>query len=754
MEPDTSPDTVPKKRTRVLLSCGPCRASKLKCDREQPCVQCSKKGRIDLCVYAPKPERKRPITKGMAARLKRLEGMVRGMMDDQGNPGSQGQVIGSNVAPPLRGQVIHGDRAITYVGATHCLAMLEDIEDIKAYFDDPESSEDENSPHDEFETPDMLPFYRAGSPRNREELVAQLPGKHVADRLVTRYFSARSPSQHIIHRPTFTKAYTRFWQDHNANSLHWLSQLFMIFALGIFYNNYSAPAELTADSPIPVKDRIKQYRSCAAWALIAGKYAQPTSETIPAFILYVESDFILNRAAQMNCYILSGVCLRLMLKMGYHRDPSKLANISPFESEMRRRQWNMAVQVDTLVSFHMGLPSLSGGIESDTDLPRNLDDSDFDPSCTELPPARPDTYYTFMSYAINKSRLLKVFAKIAQQAHCLTSPTYSDVLGLDNLLNETWKTVPTYLHVRPLDESIGDPPHQIIQRFGLASLHHKSICVLHRRYLAEPIPKREHDYSRQQCLESATALLEFQHSTWEGCKPGNVLGPSGWFMSSLAVHDFMLAAMILYVIIQSENYVDDGTGFGLASELPAPTKDELKRLVRRSYDISSQVFNTMTDLRKTAYTLAIMLDRLGCPVDSTPSVLDSFSGHNGTPSEVPGTNSNVSISPAGNGPDALLTNEFQALHTSPKPTTFPTMDQNLTSMGDMDISMPNIDLSWMLSAENLDWRHLDASIGQGTFLGGASSEETQLGTESLSLDMDMMTGELWNMPSAGDGHGN
>lgn len=222
-----------KKRTRILLSCAPCRNSKLKCDREQPCGQCAKKGRLDLCVYAPKPEKKRPAAKGMAARLKRLEGMVRGMMDEEGNLKRQPQAAGESTAPQLKGQVVHGENATTYVGATHCLAMLEDvserrrpngmgergesgpngcvqIEDIKAYFDDPGDSDDDAVPGDELDGPEML-LYSRGVPRDREELLAQLPERKVADRLVTRYFSSKSPSQ---------RQYSRFDSHGLSNSLN------------------------------------------------------------------------------------------------------------------------------------------------------------------------------------------------------------------------------------------------------------------------------------------------------------------------------------------------------------------------------------------------------------------------------------------------------------------------------------------------------------------------------------------------------
>ncbi|PTB74373.1 N-terminal binuclear Zn cluster-containing protein [Trichoderma longibrachiatum ATCC 18648] len=733
-----------KKRTRILLSCAPCRNSKLKCDREQPCGQCAKKGRLDLCVYAPKPEKKRPAAKGMAARLKRLEGMVRGMMDEEGNIKRQPQAAGESAAPQLKGQVVHGENATTYVGATHCLAMLEDIEDIKAYFDDPGDSDDDAMPGDELDGPEML-LYSRGAPSNREDLLAQLPERKVADRL-----------------------YVQFWQNPSEASLHWVALLFMVLSLGVFFNNFSAPDEVESDSPIPVKDRIRQYRSCAGWALIWGKYAQPTAVTIPAFILYVEADFILNRAAQMNCYILSGVCLRLMLKMGFHRDPSHLANISPFEGEMRRRQWNMAAQIDLLVSFHMGLPSMLSGIESDTELPRNLEDDDFDENCKELPPPRPDTVYTFMTYAIHKSRLLRVFRQIAQQAHSLTPPSYSEVLKLDNLLTETWNGVPSFMHVKPLEECVGEEPHQIIQRYGLASLYHKCRCVLHRRYLAEAVPKPEHDYSRNQCLDAAMALLDFQHASWVGCQPGNVLGRSGWFMTSLAVHDFMLAAMILYLIVQNDNYREDGTGFGTAGrQRAAPTKEELIGMIQRSHYISCRVFNKMTDLRKTADTLAVMLAKLGRPVERSspgssstpypPSGMDSSRSASShvIPQEAVGYASEYPPS----GLEGLFASSQSSSSSSSGPTPYSPGQAVTTTAADagtipgqslttapLTSSINQFDMSWMLSVDNVDWRHLDASIGQNA-LDDSSASAPQSWIDRLPLDdVDMMTADIWNMP--------
>ena len=211
----------------------------------------------------------------------------------------------------------------------------------------------------------------------------------------------------ILHRPTFSQEYHQFWQNPSEAPLEWIALLFMVTGLGVFFSKFQSPHELESDSPMPALDRFRQYRGAAGWALIWSKYSQPNFTTLQAFLLYVEAEFLVNRRHQMNCYMLSSVCIRLMLKMGLHRDPDKLPNISVYEGEMRRRLWHLAVQIDLLVSFYLGLPCMMHGIESDTRMPRHLMDSDFDETSTELPPARPMTDYTALTYPIHKAAITR-----------------------------------------------------------------------------------------------------------------------------------------------------------------------------------------------------------------------------------------------------------------------------------------------------------------------------------------------------------
>ncbi|KPM41312.1 hypothetical protein AK830_g5232 [Neonectria ditissima] len=775
-----------QKRSRIVLSCAPCRNSKLKCDRDEPCGQCVKKGRVELCFYAPKPEKKRPA-KGMSARLRRLEGMVREMMDaetsGEGSAPRNGTREGAAAeGPAVQGHVVRGENATTYVGATHCMAMLEDIEDLKSYFEQPEDPDEGEV--GEIDSAELLLFVRAG-PRNREELLSHLPARNIADRLITRYFASMSPSQHIVHRPAFTRAYAKFWQDPSDVSLHWIAQLFMMLGLGIFFNTFINASEVEGDSPILPLDRIRQYKSCAGWALVWGKYTQPTIATLPAFMLYVESHFLFNRAAQMNCYMLSGVCIRLMLKMGLHRDPSKLANITPFEGEMRRRMWNMGIQIELLVSFHMGLPSMLQGFETDTAVPRNLQDDDFDENSVDLPPGRPPTDFTTMTYPIHKTNILRVFGLIARQAHALTPPSYAEVMKLDDLLQETWRTLPTFMQVRPLDDCVGDPPTLLIQRFGLASIYNKSRCVLHRRYLAEAVPQREHDYSRKQCLESALSLLGFQHTIWEACKPGHVLSQNGWFVSSLAVHDYLLAAMVVYLVIKNEHYSETGGEFDWMSQTTTstPTKAELTDLLKRSHFIWADVATDVREVGKTADTLATMLAKLGSPVDGparmpgahqprTTSVGNESSSL-GAPSMDPspmgalGNDADLlsslglgkaaparttrnkrdadynagSTSALGSGPTPLSSGQSVDAATS---MSFPAIDVTAgTFSGGLEF-----DPSWMEeTAATMDWRYLDISLAHSHDAGrNEDTGQTWMERPPPLEDLDMMVSEGWGQP--------
>lgn len=426
-------------------------------------------------------------------------------------------------------------------------------------------------------------------------------------------------STDIVHKPTFVKRYTAFWTSPPTNNdMDWIALLFMVLSLGIFFSSFSAPHELANDTtPLTPMQRFRQYRAAAGHALTTssrrGGYSSPATSTCAPFLLYVESEFLINRTSHMNCYLLSGVCIRLMLKMGLHRDPSKLpgAQISPYDGEMRRRIWNLAIQIDLMLSFHLGLPSMIHGIESDTSPPRNLLDEDFSEDTVEMPPERTVGDYTQMTYPIFKASITRVFGQVARMAHALTAPTYGEVMAVDALLEERWAAIPSFMKVRPLHTCITDPPFQVIQRFGIGALYQKARCVLHRQFLVEKDPKPEHNYSRRTCLLGALALLDYQDSIFEATKPGGMLSGTGWFVSSLAIHDFLLAATIVYLVVQSEHYDESGGDSDCTKEdTPLPNKQQLMESLRRSHRIWAELAAENAEVKKAPAVLEVMLRQI------------------------------------------------------------------------------------------------------------------------------------------------
>lgn len=140
-----------QKRNRTQLSCTSCRHGKLKCDRQQPCSQCVRKGRASQCTFSMLAERRRPVV-SLQNRLKHLESLVKDAMTAQNTATQEalsnspdisdgsgaasrrsihnssslhGQDQTNEQQTPASGQVLLS-KGQTYVGATHWAAILED----------------------------------------------------------------------------------------------------------------------------------------------------------------------------------------------------------------------------------------------------------------------------------------------------------------------------------------------------------------------------------------------------------------------------------------------------------------------------------------------------------------------------------------------------------------------------------------------------------------------------------------------------
>src|SRR3569833_99745 len=191
------------------------------------------------------------------------------------------------------------------------------------------------------------------------------------------------------------------------------------------------------------------------------------------------------------------------------------------------------------------------------------------------------------------------------------TPECVAVMRIDGLLEEKWRDIPSFMKARPLEECVTDLPIQVVHRFGIASLYQKSRCVLHRRYLVEAAPRKEHEYSRRACLEAALALLDYQDTIYRAAQPGGMLSQNGWFITGLAMHDFLLAAMIVYLVVQNESYSEVGGNYDwMTQDTPLPDKEKLVDLLRRSRRIWLDVADEKPAVKKAADILDVMLRKI------------------------------------------------------------------------------------------------------------------------------------------------
>jgi hypothetical protein len=301
-----------------------------------------------------------------------------------------------------------------------------------------------------------------------------------------------------LDRLTDSIQYERFWQRPLDVPFMWLGLLFSIICSGTMYQQLSptgAVPLLHQQSPSDQKYLIRDYREKIVQCLVLGNYMRSIPYTIETLLIYLHIELSGGNGTTMGCWIILGIILRLSLRMGYHREPSKFPRITPFQAEMRRRVWLFLNSLDVFVSVQMGLPRMIRQSQCDTAEPRNLLDEDLSINMLELPPSRPDTSETVPLYFKAKGRIIYVFGMICDLTTSMKLEPYVEFMRLDKMLDDAYRSIPHWLHVRPMSKSIMDGPKLILDRLFVALLFHYSKCVLHRIYMLPARTDRRYMYS-------------------------------------------------------------------------------------------------------------------------------------------------------------------------------------------------------------------------------------------------------------------
>jgi hypothetical protein len=562
------------KRQRESHVCNQCRKSKLRCDRGQPCTSCLKRNEPHSCSYRQNADSRHSggHQAAVESRLAHLESLITDFLSQRDLKSSQ-EYLTSQESVEVVGNHSREEQsdAPAYAGFTHWSAVLDDIHELKAVLGGPRA--ESPAPSKSVLTSSRDPIFGSPDSYSLQEIIDEyLPAKIDTDRLLSIYFQGETFIVPFIHAFQFQRAYQEFWEDPKAVNPLWLSILFSICCMASLIREKSESSGL---SPPLAATQSARLHTAAGCCLVVGEYHRPQPYAVESLAVYAHCKNLRSLDPSREAGAIIGMVVRMAYQMGYHRDPDSFGSLTVFEGEMRRRFWAATRQVDVMISFQLGLPSNICPENCDTKSPRNLLDSDFDVDTQFLPASRSEDEPTKLLWFIVKDRQLSSFCKICQDALSFKKKSEAEVLQLDQEVRQTHTTVPDILRTRPLSESITDDPFLIMTRSYIEFIHLKSLCILHRKYMA-----RGSIFSAKVCIDSGRQLVGQFIEMHKEISPGGRLYATRWMLTNFTVNDFLLGVMVLCLAVHTYR-----KGILQSPVIDAFVEGELLQLLQESFDI-------------------------------------------------------------------------------------------------------------------------------------------------------------------------
>ncbi|RDW63517.1 hypothetical protein BP6252_11062 [Coleophoma cylindrospora] len=435
------------------FSCLTCRQRKVKCDRHNPCSNCTKAAQ--QCNFVPpvrgKPKRRSTPKEGLHAKLRRYEEMLKSygadielsdydhnnMSDVESVSEPDGQMLVQDVGPPKEGRdsLFAFDESktnlITRNGSTRYFdnglwPNLGDefnplLEDGRSGRLDGVNVRTYDVFNDSLEESSLV----LGSISfQKVDLASVYFPSHILQTIFDIYLDRVDPHMKILHLPTFWSALTSALKTPHDMPKSLEAAMFSFCFAAIISLEDDECSSLLGESKLVLTGR---YKAAICQALLNANFLKSSSlTTLQAYAMFLTS----NGGYYQNnsIYILSGIAVRLARRMGLHRDGTML-ELSPFETELRRRLWWHIVHLDWRTSDFSGTKPSTDIFLSDTKKPLNIEDEDIRPDTMHPPPER--TGITSGVLCLLRCDLMDFLHKV--------TPPLSKVVRWDNLTSPNIK---------------------------------------------------------------------------------------------------------------------------------------------------------------------------------------------------------------------------------------------------------------------------------------------------------------------------
>ncbi|KAJ3546194.1 hypothetical protein NM208_g2123 [Fusarium decemcellulare] len=465
---------------RPPLSCRSCREKKRRCDRNQPCSNCSQRG--VACEYAERD----PFVESDSANL------LGGSSQADSTPSttlSELSLTSSEVLDRILGTPFN------------------------------------------FHSANTIPVNSFPHAAWVAHLVAQLPPIDQARQLFEHFTATLHRSLCVLHIPStralMERTYELALSGTGDPGLEDILMLFGIFAGAALYwtNNLVQTLNSTKEN---AKSAFETYTHLAM-SILDNAHRPLTPSTTALTAVATLAHIVLNSedsfptkalTLRIRCLLMARAMLLHRLDTPTSRKERRLKGENTIEIEVQRRVWWSMVASDWLGAFS-GSPQ--EGVYTfvprhmNVRYPCNIDDDSISPS--EPIPALPLATPTDMSCFLQRLKMADLCREIVDTIPPIINefpePDFDVILGLDKKLQDLHKSLPDFFQLDPLNmqqtQSVCQQrPYIVWQRITVHFSLHARICRLHRPYHLEARLNPKYSYSRTATIHSAYKILELR----------------------------------------------------------------------------------------------------------------------------------------------------------------------------------------------------------------------------------------------------
>ncbi|PYH88487.1 Zn(II)2Cys6 transcription factor [Aspergillus ellipticus CBS 707.79] len=400
-----------------IRSCASCRQRKVKCDRQQPCVNCTRTG--TECVYPPGRGRapKRPrnaLNAQLSERLSRLENIIRSFEghESQGgpallstgpgqqfsatesatpphNPDAKTRDSGSEPSVEQRlGRLLIDETRSYYVSNVLWANLGDEIAELRDLLHEPDVEEDEGMLMDGSGSAFRpLPSGSNAAILGFRALAHSLRPYHPplaqSVTLFEIFKENVAPMVRIFHMPTLIRSH---WDA--IASLGSLGRNTEALLFAIYYSAVisMSPEQCVSTLGVSKAQASETYLFAVEQALARADLLNTQSLTLlQAAVLFLFA--LRNEDDSRTVWSLTSLIFHIAQAMGLHRD-GIVFGLRPMETELRRRLWWHICLLDARSSEYHGCEPIVRQSAFDTKLPLNIEDSDLSAEMTEPPRQR------------------------------------------------------------------------------------------------------------------------------------------------------------------------------------------------------------------------------------------------------------------------------------------------------------------------------------------------------------------------------